>query len=306
MKKVYLVICLYCFISCNEAVDKEHEAVDVKTDSVNRPKSKTPQLNLSILWDLSDRLDSVKNPSAPQQYEKDIEIIRQFCELFRQDMDSKGAYMAKEKIKVFFTPEPQDKKINEIAQKLKVDLSVFPTQGGNIQKKKVYDTITELFTQNAREIYRLTVLNNQGKKEWDGSDIWRFFKNEIDNCIEKDYRNVLIILTDGYIYHKDSRERLGNRTQYISSSLLKEFKGKADWKKMFESGNYGLIPATANLENLEVLVLEINALKDHRNEEDYIQAYLTRWFDEMGVKKFQPYVTGLPANTTKRIREFLN
>lgn len=263
------------------------------------------QLNISILWDLSDRIDTTLNPAAPQYYQRDIEIIKHFTELFKKDMDAKGAYVANQKIKVFFTPTPSNQEINNIAQKLSVDLSQYQGQGANIEKKKIYDNITETFVQNANEIYRLTVADNKGKVNWDGADIWRFFKNNVHDCIEPGYRNVLVILTDGYIFHKDSRDKINNRTAFILPETLKPFRNNNNWKQLFDSKDYGLIKVNNELKDLEVLVLEINPSKQNRNDEDYIKAYLDKWFAEMGISKSIIYPTDLPTNTLKHIESFV-
>ena len=73
----------------------------------------------------------------------------------------------------------------------------------NKGRKEVYDSITDLYSKNLENIYQETIETSA----WEGSDIWRFFKDDVkDFCIEKDttYRNILIILTDGYLYHKQS------------------------------------------------------------------------------------------------------
>jgi hypothetical protein len=59
------------------------------------------------------------------------------------------------------------------------------------------------------------------------------------------------------------------------------------------------------LENLEVLVLEVTPSKESRNDEDYIKAYLKKWFNEMGIKKSEIYSTDIPTYTKKRIESFI-
>lgn len=265
------------------------------------------QFNINILWDLSDRIDPTKNPAAPDHYQRDIEVIKDITELFKQDMDSKGAYLSKGKLKVFFTPTPSDNSINTIAQNLSVDLSQFKGENASKDKKKVFDSITSQFEQNANRIYGLTIQSNKGNSNWDGSDIWRFFKDESDKVIESDtnYRNILVILTDGYIYHKDSKGVSGHRSQFILPQTLVPFRNNPNWEKLIVEKDYGLMGTGKKLPNLEVLVLEVTPTKGNRNDADYISAYLEKWFTEMDIKKFKIYPSDLPTYTKSRIESFI-
>ena len=208
---VKLIIGLMLIASCNSSdsasinQEKEDSVMNAK-GSETAVVSIEKQINLSVLWDLSDRIDPLTNPAVPQHYERDLEIIKTIAGVFKDDMGKKGAYKAKGKIRVFFTPTPDNEKINTIAGNLVYDLSVSKAEGANKKKKEIYDSIQDRFARNSKEIYQLTIETNKDKKQWEGSDIWRFFKNDVkDYCIEpgNSYRNVLIILTDGYIYHRD-------------------------------------------------------------------------------------------------------
>jgi len=123
---------------------------------------------------------------------------------------------------------------------------------------------------------------------------------------DTNYRNILIIITDGYIYHEDSKIKDKNRTSYLLPNVIKAngLRGNNNWKQKFDEGNYGFIVSRSDLEKLEVLVLEINTtIKDY---EDIIKAYLSKWFEEMGIKKYKIYNNELDLDNTKdRIKEFV-
>jgi hypothetical protein len=160
-----------------------------------------------------------------------------------------------------------------------------------------------------KKIYDLTV----SEKKWIGSDIWRFFKNDVaDYCItsspDMSYRNILVILTDGYIYHNDSKDRIQNRYAYITPSVLEahHLRNNPNWEKTIDSADFGLIAKRNDLNNLEILVLEVNPSANHKNDEDIIKKVLSKWFDEMKVKRYRIYNTELPVNTIERIDRFFN
>ena len=313
MKLIAKIFILIFFLSsCKSTTDskdqKQEQIEDTETSTINKADR---QLNISILWDLSDRVDPTTNPASPQHYERDIEAIKNITLFFKKDMEKRGAYKAKGRIKVFFSPTPENAQINAIAGNLSCDLSSQTGAGANRNKKEVYDSIENRFRRNANEIYRIALSNNKGKKQWDGSDIWRFFKNDVkEYCIDPsgNYRNILIILTDGYIFHKDSKDKKGNRTAFILPEVLKPFRNNAAWQNMFTKGDYGLISTRNDLQNLEVLVLEVTPSKAYKNDEDFIKAYLGKWFEEMGISRsnYECHNTDLPEYTRKKIDGFLN
>lgn len=307
-----ILITVILLNSCmSDSVSKEPKQTGTESPEAATVHSAGRQLNINILWDLSDRIDPEKNPASPKHYERDIEIIKHITSFFKKDMQKQGAFKAKGKIKVFFTPTPENARINTIAGNLSCDLSSYSGDGANRKKKSIYDSIENTFSQNATEIYQITQINNKGKKQWDGSDIWRFFKNDVkEYCIEptSTYRNILIILTDGYLFHKDSKDKHGNRTAYILPEILKPFRKNPAWQEQFTKGDFGLISTRKDLQNLEILVLEINPSPAYKNDEDILKAYLGKWFEEMGVSKsnYVCYNTDLPEYTQKKIDGFLN
>lgn len=293
MKKVFtIIIATTLLISCGSDDTKDTSENDNASGTV-QPK----QLNISILLDLSDR---VIQSMQPEQSERDIQIISAIIDVFKNKMQTDGAYRSKSKMQILFNPAPTDPNVNNIAKKLSVDLSKID----NKKKKEIYDNIETDFEEGLKEIYKLT----QQSKNWVGSDIWRFFKYDANElCVEKDteYRNILVIITDGYIYHKQSQDREKNRTAYVTANFLqKEGFRNPNWKDKFEKGDYGFIAPGQTFENLDIMVLEINPSPTNKNDEDIIRAYLGKWFDEMKVKNKVIYNTDLPANTQKRIVNF--
>lgn len=313
MKRFFISILIVFYLSsCSSSSDKKtvEKSDEEPANNTKATSSEEKQLNISILWDLSDRIDQRINPASPQHYERDIEVIRNITAFFKRDMEKRGAFKAKGRLKVFFSPAPENSQINTIAKNLSCDLSTYVGEGANKKKKEIYDSIEMRFLNNTKEIYRLTIETNKDKKQWDGADIWRFFKNDVkDYCVDpsESYRNILVILTDGYIYHKDSKDKIGNRTAYILPEILKTLRIKPDWPTFFSKENYGLICTRKDLQNLEVLVLEITPSKDHKNDEDIIKTFLSKWFEEMGISNnnYSCYNSDLPEHTKSKVLKFL-
>ena len=305
MKKiVFYIIITLSFYSC---VSDDNSNQSSQDENINEKAQENKQLNITILLDLSDRIEPTKYPSQPEHFERDIEIVNYFTEFFKQDMEERGVFKSKGKLKVVFSPRPKDSEINEIASKLKVDLS----QAKNSKEKKmVFETISLDFKDNLSNIYSKTI----DTKKYIGSDTWRFFKNDVsDYCIEDNgnYRNILVLITDGYIYHDDTRQIIDKRSQHLTPEYIKSERINliGDFnivKERIKKYNYGYMVPRTGLDNLEILVLEISPTPNRKNDEDVIKEYLKKWFEEMNVKDFALYNSDLPEYTKTRINKFMN
>ncbi len=291
LKSYLLVIfALSILSSCNNSPSRDKSG-DVSIEDVK-------QLNITILLDLSDRL---VQELQPDQSSRDIEIVTTIVGIFKEDMKNKGAFGSRGKIRVLLSPYPNNQNISQLSQNLNIDLTQTNTPA---EKKYVFDNIDSIFSSSLSQIYDMTLETH----DWLGSDIWRFFKYDIaELCIEpKPYQNILIIITDGYIYHRQSIERVANRTSYIYPKFFSDegFRGNHDWEKKFIDGDYGLISFDSDLSELDVLIVEINPSKKNLNDEDYIRLYIKTWLNEMKVNSLTIFNTDLPVNTYKRLNDY--
>lgn len=299
MKKIGIILGIiligFSFKGCGDNPKKQKE-----------PKKEVEQYNITMLLDLSNRIDP-KNVYTSQtpDYTRDIEILKKFVAFFKTDIEKKGGFKAKGRMRVICSPNPTDPNINEMLSELNIDLSQFNWQE-TAKKKEVYDKLDNIFPENLEKIYQKSIQD----RKWIGSDIWRFFKNDVkDYCVasESHYRNILVILTDGYLFHKDSKQKIDNRYSYILPEMIQgNGLRKTNWKETFDKGDFGLIATRDDLQDLEVLVLEVNPAKGNVADEEVIKATLEKWFTEMKVKKFAIHNTDLPTHTESRIKKFLN
>lgn len=303
MKKIGIILGIvllgYALGSCGDSQKKKEQekAKEVQEQIIG-------QYNITLLLDLSDRINP-GNTSLSQSpdYTRDIEILKKITDFFKEDTKSKGVHRAKGRLRVICSPNPTDPNMNKILSQMNIDFSKLNLDQAK-EKKKIYDDMDKTFSENLKGIYQKTIEEN----EYLGSDIWRFFKNDVkDYCVasEKNYRNILVVLTDGYVYHPDSKQKNGNRYSYILSDML-QTNGlrKRNWRETFDKGDYGLITTREDLQDLEVLVLEVNPSKGHVDDEDVIKAFWEKWLSEMKVKKFAIYNTDLPVHTQSRIEDF--
>ncbi|WP_303318574.1 hypothetical protein Q4Q34_04505 [Flavivirga abyssicola] len=294
---VFVILCLLIY-SCKK--EKEETIIhEVSADYTSvKLSSNRPNLNISILLDLSDRINPEKYPNpAMDFYLRDIGYIKSIAESFELHLRNKKSIKIHDNIQLFLDPEPADKNLNNKINHLKMSFTRDNATKAMILKiSKSYDSISKSIYESA--------INDAA---YVGSDTWRFVKTKAkDYCIEKNHRNILVILTDGYIYHKNNIIKEGNLTTYIRPQDIRNFKlNTAKWENKIMEHGFGFIPATDSLQDLEVLVLGINPDIKNPYEEDVIIKYWSDWFDKMNVGYYEIKTASLPSNMDKIIKDFI-
>ena len=137
------------------------------------------------------------------------------------------------------------------------------------------------------QIYETTL----AQKNWIGSDIWGFFKKQVDTyCIKEEARNIIVILTDGYIFDTNNKQIDGDNYSYILPQTLQNPKS-------------GLIVSRQGLKNLEVLMLEVNPYDP--KHQDQMESIITNWFQGMEIQNSYVGMTDQPSNTKLIIDKFM-
>jgi hypothetical protein len=297
-----LLLSISCKSDKNEV--KATKKVEVVTQNSNCPdflfKNKENNLNISFLLDLSDRISDEKYPNPTMSYtDRDLGYIETVSENFIRHIETKKLVLMNDKIQLYFDPPPLDETINEKSKELKRSFNK-----DNISKEKIDQTKID-YKVLPKDIY--TLAKKDGK--YVGSDIWRFFKDKVKRyCVEECNRNILVIITDGYMYHEDTKLREENRTSYITPSMIRKFKlTNSKWNETYNKKGFGFIPANSGLDDLEVLVLGVVNQDKKRNPygKDVIEKYWGDWLKSMGVLKYKIYGADLPSNMENAIQDFI-
>lgn len=239
-------------------------------------------LNISIFLDLSDRL--MRN-LEPSQMSRDTAIIGYIADYFKSHTLGSQILQSKNSIKIFFYPAPHSSDIATLANELSVNMEQYKGKDKRIALEKM----KAKFQNNLTQIYNKTI----SEKNWIGCDIWDFFNSKkVDSqCIKKGARNILIILTDGYLFDQNNKIQEGNSYSYILPQTLQQ-------------KDASLLVKRKGLDNLEVRILEINP---YTKEQGYkMIPILEEWLKEMGVNEKDLTVaeTDLPTNTYTVIKSF--
>lgn len=292
-KSIYLILLTLATvitISCKkEKGEKETEKVTKDTSN---------NINLSILLDLSDRISPQKYPNPTMEYYlRDVGYINSVSGAFTDHLRKKKIIQINDKMQLFFEPAPLNNEINLLSKNLKIDVN-----SKNISKESIAN-IKSVYSTDPLKIYKLAILDSK----YIGSDTWRFFQSKVnDYCIEDGYRNILIVLTDGYIFYKDTKMKESNLTTYLTPKVISENNlNSSDWLEQITEKKLGFLKANKDLSNLEILVLGINPNSKNSYEEDVIKAYWSNWFDSMKVKRYTLKNADLPSNMDKIIKDFI-
>lgn len=265
---------IICIVICSCNIDQ-------------KPKHDLPQaLNISVYLDLSDRL--IRDLTPSQTY-RDTAIVNYLVDYFQEQTLGPAILQSQNKMKVLFYPSPKDSEISTLASGLSVDIG----KKKGIEKREVLESMKSVYQKNLSQIYDETI----EQENWVGCDIWDFFssKKVDDLCIKKDARNILVIITDGYIFAENNKIQEGNAYSYILPKTLIVKNSSLIDRRNGELKNKGL----------EVLMLEVNPYQpQHR---DQMVRILEQWFTEMGIEKFVVAETDANlTNTQTIIDNFLN
>lgn len=309
MKKLFQLFIIIAVASSINACKSDKSDAAIEKEVSKELKKKTPgdcatyiqnnkinNLNISVFLDLSDRI------TQPKTIQKDLEYLKSISAAFLNHIKTKKLILLQDKIQIYFNPEPTNDTINNIAKKLHVEFTK------DSPKSKIALT-EELYAYQPSLLYELAQADSKNPKDYPGSDIWRFFKDNVEDYTISDcHRNILIILTDGYMYHENSQMHQENLTSFLTpGSLTRLHLNNANWRATIKDKQLGFIKANEGLENLEVLVIGIQSLNPQNPYSiDIIRAYWSQWFTDMGIQKFKIQNADLASSVDKVIADFIN
>lgn len=238
-------------------------------------------LNLIIVPDLSRRIiDGVNNPD---QISNDTTILNYIWEAFENS--TKLKMNTKDRLTVDVTDKGQaGGQFLKLANNLIFDLSKYKDK---INRLYFTDSVRNQYTKNIDTMYQLA------KREPIGADYWHYFRYDVSKHIPKptlydNYRNVLIIITDGYLEAENSKAT-GNPPLYTGSLAERQkVANKMKSGKSVEGAVDGIIKIPdidQKFPTLEVLLLEINPRASGTPKDYDILEFLWRdWFKRIGIK----------------------
>jgi hypothetical protein len=315
----YLIVALIGviagFLSACTSGAGETESVEsrtLKTDTFD-----INHFNIIIAPDLSNRIDPSIYPK-PVNDEEIVNVI--LSNIWPKILKYRRSENQKDKYSVSFINKGLTNLYDVDTDKLQIDFSTFDNQRERIDfiKDRSENTL-----KLARKVFikEYNRINDIAVAKPKGADLYNYFKTldgyTIKNKVEhfksasssavyrNKFRNILILITDGYIeagIYKNRGCPEGNKCYYLSGNRIKEFRqefkrsGMKDLTRFYEEGKYGIIPVdNKNIENLEVLVLEMydrsldtaGAATTYPTDKEILDLFWNDWLKKSGVKKFE-------------------
>jgi hypothetical protein len=271
---ITVLFCVQLFYSCKNA----GKTSSVNIDTINYS-------NITILLDLSDRVDSAKT----DQILRDTSLIKAVLMAFEEQVKNHGYIYSKDKIQVLVAPQAGNSPINfnphiDIEEEIK-----------NNPSKVIRQTLPDKETQFLNEVKTIYAHH----QKFTGADIWTFFKNtpeqdlikksfsesSKDENVYHKFHNKLFILTDGYLNFDAPIQKI--RKSDNTAMQMAKLRNDNNWSKNFEK--YKLAPINnRDFSGLEIMLLEIDPQNPeiNVNESDIIIKYWQQWFADMSNNKF--------------------
>ncbi|MDQ3846992.1 MAG: hypothetical protein M3342_23705, partial [Bacteroidota bacterium] len=136
LKYFVFILFLVFLFSCSQNAASTPEPKTTKTN--NLPTIKNKHLNISVLIDLSNRIDNRIHPVSPSHSERDIAIIQNLSNAVKNNIEAFGAFKAAARLNIYFHPEPQDPQMASIAKQLTAECKPGNTPEAARQNKRVY------------------------------------------------------------------------------------------------------------------------------------------------------------------------
>ncbi len=305
MKYRFLLLTVFCFlIACKGG----------PSDPVKPSLQIITHYNLIIVPDLSNRLERFS-------YLQDTFIVGSVLHnIYPRIAEYQRSSDQKDCFRVILSATKLGQMYNADYGKMTINLGAFKNQRERIEYL-TGRSVHKLKGDSAAFMNEFTRLETAAKQETHGADLWSFMNTGLDtNLYIKDgeplnygdmayqdkTKNILVLLTDGYIeagiYGTEGCE--GKQCRYLSGQLIREFrqayqKQAAKGETMtafFKRCGYGIIPVrNPVLRDFEVLVLEVddrslgvsgNATV-HPTDYEIIELFWKDWMEKSGVKHME-------------------
>ncbi len=203
--------------------------------------------NYVVLLDLSDRLLTAQQP------ERDKAIIQAIFKSFEEQVRKNYYIYSHDSFKVAIIPQEGGIDEQRYTQELFIDMAKLGIKDKRVQLDKLKAQMPELLNK----LYTEATKNKVQSKQFQGTDIWRYFNDYLSSDLQKNAQNKLFILTDGYFDFESNRYigKQGNRS--TDSRMIARLRNLPNWKEVLALPNEGLIPITKNFTHLEVSIVEI-------------------------------------------------
>ena len=262
-------------------------------------KNKKKATQYLVLLDLSDRI------AESGQIETDKIIIKNLFQNFKTIIFNHLVMNSNDRFQICIAPQKKmgfDKYIE--TDEMTLDLSKFKAS----EKLKQLKDFEKKLSIKIDSLYNKA---NKGKdsKQYEGSNIWQYFNEELVYLTNETLETNLIVLTDGYFDFEKGNAEINNKNGSTTSSFINKLRNKDNWKDIILSEKYRILPINSEFKNLKVCVSEIRSKDENNlNETDILKYVWSSWLINSNVNK-ENFITvnhGPISNSQTKINKFLN
>jgi hypothetical protein len=247
---------------------------DSQISSIKNWLPKPPQsLNVIVVPDLSRRIIDPYN--NPEQIKNDTMLLNYVWQVFKEAV--KGKTDSKDRLLVDITDGGQaGRKFRLIADSMIFDLSKHHGKVNTLYFKQQ----GHKYEDNIDSLYKFAKVPL-------GADYREYFCHNLRqhikaNTLFDDYRNVMIIVTDGYL---ESQQTLYTGNLTLHNEMCRLLKSGQSLDEIFTAKKLKIAPCDVDLSNLEVLILEVNERQVGTGcHFDVLKKCWKEWFHAMKVK----------------------
>ncbi|MDX2129641.1 MAG: hypothetical protein SFU91_11470 [Chloroherpetonaceae bacterium] len=278
--------------ACGES-EKQDSDNQMNTDSLTQK-----HVNMVVALDLSDRISPKKNS---EQAVIDKSLINASYQCFLMEVQKKYFILSKDRFRLLFFSQPENAYSSQIL--LMNDSLNINVESISLSDRRDYvPGFGKVLSRQVDLLYTLA----QTSPTYAGADIWSFFAHELQGYTapkNSNFRNVLIILTDGYLQFEN---RYSSKRDSRTSMNVAKYRSLKNWKPAFEKDG-GLLPA-GNFSEWEVIVMEVTpALEANTKELEILTLYWSKWFESMNIKRHKIiFSKELPEQSIAQLVKFID
>jgi hypothetical protein len=289
------------------------------SESLNEEAAESISLmhyNIVFAPDLSNRVNTKLHPRPLQ----DVQIVQSVLDnIYPAILNHQRSDNQLDRFSVSLVNKKLVSEYGVKQSELQIDFGRFKNQKERIDyiKGRSEQTLETDIQNFEQEFSRVSEIATQ---QTFGADVWSYLNSGVDQLVvqkekepiifngttyRNEFRNVLILLTDGYI-EAGIYDQKGcpqpNQCYYLSGDRVKQFRqafkqsGEQDMKAFFEKNNYGIVPVdNPLLQEVEILVLEMydrslsqggNATV-HPTDTEILKLFWSDWLEKSGVKRYE-------------------
>lgn len=226
-------------------------------------------VNFIVLLDLSDRL-TVSGTEI-----NDRALIQAVAGQFESRVKMNLVIRSSDKFKIRIFPQKGSHlDANMYENTLSIDMNAIEIASKNSQLKRFMTDLPAM----AQQLYQEASLNKTKTSDYFGSDIWKYFNEQLRFDLEKECTNQVIVLTDGYFDFENSAHAMSIGNRHTSSDFYSRLSGPG-WLKEANDKDFGIIPV--NLDKpFCCIICGLNPKNEQLTELEKISWSWQKWMRE--------------------------